>query len=522
MEARAAPARCEKLEAEAQAAHEGGEKRKGSLVSRTSSDPDRIDETTLNAALFFTVKPSELRILSVLGSGAHANVYQAEWTRTFAAGTSSIIVAVKQLHTDLGEVYRNRERLTMLTDPNTARPFADHPNLVKCVDSTLEPPYLIITEFLAGGSLFDLLYNSSQQLSIWQQVKILLDIASGMRYLHEQKPCILHRDLKSSNVLLAKPLRSATQEPFAKVADFGLARASDDVQQAMTAGVGTWRWMAPEVFASDPDSDDAAYNLKADVYSFGILMYEVLERQLPYSEKFGTGLRAGGGMDRQTDVSDPRIGLHVCRGLRPAMKPISTDDGTHEVREELKLLMQRAWSNEPEDLPMSAMASVATVPVSFGTQQPDGSTFYGSFEAQTTYPSRGSFMPPSPPPPAPRALSRPRVSGVQSPLPPLVQPKGDVAPMLPERSPCGPMKSLDPPGLIAAGIPWLDSLSPWQPTRPPSPMPVARARSVSPCPSPIHRVVRTTRHAAPCASCCRAPVPILPSTARRKRGEQWL
>ncbi|CAK9056095.1 unnamed protein product, partial [Durusdinium trenchii] len=163
---------------------------------------------------------------------------------------------------------------------------------------------------------------------------------------------------------------------------------------------------------------------------------------------------------------------------------------------------------------MSAMASVATVPVSFGTQQPDGSTFYGSFEAQTTYPSRGSFMPPSPPPPAPRALSRPRVSGVQSPLPPLVQPKGDVAPMLPERSPCGPMKSLDPPGLIAAGIPWLDSLSPWQPTRPPSPMPVARARSVSPCPSPIHRVVRTTRHAAPCASCCRAPVPILPSTAR--------
>lgn len=303
---------------------------KGSLVSRTSSDPDRIDETTLNAALFFTVKPSELRILSVLGSGAHANVYQAEWTRTFAAGTSSIIVAVKQLHTDLGEVYRNRERLTMLTD---------HPNLVKCVDSTLEPPYLIITEFLAGGSLFDLLYNSSQQLSIWQQVKILLDIASGMRYLHEQKPCILHRDLKSSNVLLAKPLRSATQEPFAKVADFGLARASDDVQQAMTAGVGTWRWMAPEVFASDPDSDDAAYNLKADVYSFGILMYEVLERQLPYSEKFGT------------DVSDPRIGLHVCRGLRPAMKPISTDDGTHEVREELKLLMQRAWSNEPEDRP---------------------------------------------------------------------------------------------------------------------------------------------------------------------------
>ncbi|OLQ14801.1 Serine/threonine-protein kinase EDR1 [Symbiodinium microadriaticum] len=132
---------------------------------------DRIDDAALNTALFFTVKPSELRILTALGAGAHANVYKAEWTRTFAAGTSSIIVAVKQMHTDLGEVYRNRERLTMLTE---------HPNLVKCVDSTLEPPYLIITEFLAGGSLFDLLYNSDQELSLWQQVKILLDVASGM------------------------------------------------------------------------------------------------------------------------------------------------------------------------------------------------------------------------------------------------------------------------------------------------------------------------------------------------------
>ena len=64
------------------------------------------------------------------------------------------------------------------------------------MDSTLEPPYLIVTEFLAGGSLFDLLYNSPCELSLWQQVKILLDIASGMRYLHEQKPCILHRDAR--------------------------------------------------------------------------------------------------------------------------------------------------------------------------------------------------------------------------------------------------------------------------------------------------------------------------------------
>lgn len=287
---------------------------------------DRIDQTTLNCALFFTVKPSELRLLSVLGSGGFANVYKADWSRHFAAGTSSIIVAVKQLHTDLGEVYRNRERLTMLTD---------HPNLVKCMDSTLEPPYLIVTEFLAGGSLFDLLYNSDCELSLWQQVKILLDIASGMRYLHEQKPCILHRDLKSSNILLSKPLRNSSQEPFAKVADFGLARETSSGgaggSQAMTVQVGTWRWMAPEVF--EPEEADARYNSKADIYSFGILMYEVLERRMPYSERFGV------------DISDPRIGLYVCQGLRPTIKLKETD---HPVLSELIPLMRRAWDPNPE------------------------------------------------------------------------------------------------------------------------------------------------------------------------------
>ena len=300
---------------------------------------DRIDETTLNAALFFTVKPSELRILSVLGAGGHANVYKADWCRSFGMGTSSIIVAVKQLHTDLGEVYRNRERLTMLTD---------HPNLVKCMDSTLEPPYLIITEFLAGGSLFDLLYNSSQELSLWQSLKILLDVASGMRYLHEQKPCILHRDLKSSNILLAKPLRSATQEPFAKVADFGLSRTSSHstgvTREAMTAGVGTWRWMAPEVFENDEGPDDVQYNSKADVYSFGILMYEMLERRMPYSERFGN------------DISDPRISLYVSRGLRPALESSSASASSEEgptalIRKELIALMQRAWDSDPSVRP---------------------------------------------------------------------------------------------------------------------------------------------------------------------------
>jgi len=274
---------------------------------------------------FFTVKPSEIQLERKLGTGAQADVYKATWTRKFAVSTSSIVVAVKRLHSDLGQVYRDREAMTLLTD---------HPNLVKCFDCTLDPPYLVITEFCAGGSLFDLLYNTTQQLTMRQRIKILCDVAGGVRYLHAQKPTILHRDLKSSNVLLMKQIRSKEQEPFAKVADFGLARTSaEEVMSAacMTVGVGTWRWMAPEVF----DCDNAGlYDEQADVYSFAMLMYETVARRLPYIEKY------------PQESADPRIGLHIMLGLRPEIQNAHGD-----IPEVVVSLMKRSWSGEPKERP---------------------------------------------------------------------------------------------------------------------------------------------------------------------------
>jgi len=283
----------------------------------------------LNDASFGTVQPVELRVQGLLGTGAQATVYKAEWTRHFGAGQSSILVAVKRLHTDVSPMYRDREALTAMTD---------HPNLVKCFDFTLDPPYLVVTEFCAGGSLFDLLYNNAQELALKQQIKILLDIGKGMRYLHGQNPCIFHRDLKSSNVLLTRILRSLDQEPVAKVADFGLARAVSEANiDPMTAGVGTWRWMAPEVFDF---SDGFRYDERADIFSFAMVMYEVLHRKIPYGEKFPTA-------DDAAKV-DPRIALHICLGLRPDM-----EGGTNaSVRLSLLCeLMQRAWATDPAQRP---------------------------------------------------------------------------------------------------------------------------------------------------------------------------
>eukprot|EP00401_Gymnodinium_catenatum_P076744 CAMPEP_0117556520 /NCGR_PEP_ID=MMETSP0784-20121206/51852_1 /TAXON_ID=39447 /ORGANISM="" /LENGTH=338 /DNA_ID=CAMNT_0005353799 /DNA_START=59 /DNA_END=1075 /DNA_ORIENTATION=+ len=268
-------------------------------------------------ALHSSGKRCEFRVLEPLGQGEQATVYKAIWARSFATCRSSITVALKVLHSNAGKV-RDREALTLLTD---------HPNLTKCFHTIVDPPYVIVSEYCAGGTLFDLLYNTNTVISLWQRLKILVDVSSGMAWLHAQNPIILHRDLKSSNVLLARAVNSQTEEPYAKVADFGLSREATKLSTgAMTACVGTWRWMAPEVFDV---SDHQTYDERADVFSFAMVMYEVLTRQLPYAERF------------PNDCFDPRIGLNVVLGLRPSVDPSS---GIHP---QLIEIMQSSWAGDP-------------------------------------------------------------------------------------------------------------------------------------------------------------------------------
>jgi serine/threonine protein kinase len=88
-----------------------------------------------------------------------------------------------------------------------------------------------------------------------------------MNYLHSFRPPILHRDLKSANLLVDESVRTI------KVADFGLARTRESTG-AMTAQRGTFQWMAPEVILGQ------SYGEPADVYSFGIIMWECVARKL--------------------------------------------------------------------------------------------------------------------------------------------------------------------------------------------------------------------------------------------------
>lgn len=141
-----------------------------------------------------------------------------------------------------------------------------HPALVKLRGYTNEPPFCLVTDYVKNGSLFAFLREKKDQLSPTDRTLIALDVASGMSYIHDHK--IMHRDLKSLNILLDENKR-------AKLCDFGLARII--TYEPMSGLVGTAQWMAPEVLLSKP-----SYNASIDVYSYGIVLWELLTSKVPY------------------------------------------------------------------------------------------------------------------------------------------------------------------------------------------------------------------------------------------------
>ena len=123
---------------------------------------------------------------------------------------------------------------------------------------------MLVMEYMDHGSLYDLLHNDSVVIDGELVLPILRDIAQGVRFLHAARPQVIHGDLKAQNVLVDSKFR-------AKVADFGLS------QKKRVGATGTPLWMAPELLRGDSDNSDSS-----DVYSFGIMLYEVYSRKDPY------------------------------------------------------------------------------------------------------------------------------------------------------------------------------------------------------------------------------------------------
>ncbi|KAJ7047077.1 hypothetical protein C8F04DRAFT_938396 [Mycena alexandri] len=147
----------------------------------------------------------------------------------------------------------------------------DHPNIVRFLgvsipENTRETPVMIVSELCSNGDLFDYVRNVPAP-SLAKVLAMMLDVARGLEYLHLRKPSVIHRDCKSSNILI-------TAKGTAKIADFGLAKVKQSTRSMVRSLVGTVNWQAPELWHAEPK-----YNHKVDVFSCAMVYWEMLQWQ---------------------------------------------------------------------------------------------------------------------------------------------------------------------------------------------------------------------------------------------------
>ncbi|CAK9170420.1 unnamed protein product [Ilex paraguariensis] len=203
----------------------------------------------------------ELQIKERIGAGSFGTVHRAEWH-----GSD---VAVKVLSTQDFHDDQLKEFLREVAIMKRVR----HPNVVLFMGAVTNRPHLsIVTEYLPRGSLYRLIHKpaAGEMLDQRRRLRIALDVAKGINYLHCLNPPVVHWDLKSPNLLVDKNWT-------VKVCDFGLSRFKANTFMSSKSVAGTPEWMAPEFLRGEPSNE------KSDVYSFGVILWELVTMQQPWS-----------------------------------------------------------------------------------------------------------------------------------------------------------------------------------------------------------------------------------------------
>ncbi|GAA6029287.1 hypothetical protein JCM8097_003604 [Rhodosporidiobolus ruineniae] len=256
------------------------------------------------------IMPDKLTKLERIGSGGFKDVYKGLYRKR--------TIAISDIRGHLTEM--DIKELGLLRDLR-------HDNIVHFIGVSIpkQPsivPVMIITELCANGDLFDYIRKTTPPPFV-SMLEIMLGLSHGIQYLHTRKPTIIHRDIKSSNVLI-------TSQGVAKIADFGLARIKTSTKSMIRSLVGTVNWQAPELWHPHP-----RYNEKVDVYSAGLVFWEVLQWHQPVKRY------PFEGQNEHAIYHD--VGA---RQLRPATGPLRRQWGGEVVD-----LVTAMWAQDASDRP---------------------------------------------------------------------------------------------------------------------------------------------------------------------------
>ncbi|KAL3645477.1 Calcium/calmodulin-regulated receptor-like kinase 1 [Castilleja foliolosa] len=223
---------------------------------------------------------------TLIGQGAFGSVYKAQMS-------TGEIVAVKVLATDSKQGEKEFQTEVMLLGR------LHHRNLVNLIGYCADKhQHILIYVYMSRGSLASHLYNVKLEPLNWDlRIKIALDVARGLEYLHDGAvPPVVHRDIKSSNILLDQSMR-------ARVADFGLSREEMVSKQASHIR-GTFGYLDPEYIST------RSFTKKSDVYSYGVLLFELIAGRNPLQglmEHVELAAMNNEGKVGWEEIGDPRL-----------------------------------------------------------------------------------------------------------------------------------------------------------------------------------------------------------------------
>ncbi|XP_065841489.1 receptor-interacting serine/threonine-protein kinase 2-like isoform X2 [Oscarella lobularis] len=219
-----------------------------------------------------------------LGFGGFAEVYKATMRST------GLVVAAKVLFRRRGVDLRGRlqkeEIKSLRKEAAILLQVQNHPNIIQLIGVCEAPRhYALLLEFMSDGNLDKLLHSTSDKdVDCWKnRVDIACQISSGMNHLHSLDPPIIHLDLKPQNVLLRK------EERFykCKITDFGLSKMKGmttthtELSSSDFTPTGTVLYIAPERYSASY-KPTANSRTKPDIYSFGVMLWEIRERRRPF------------------------------------------------------------------------------------------------------------------------------------------------------------------------------------------------------------------------------------------------
>eukprot|EP01119_Soliformovum_irregulare_P003807 TRINITY_DN14869_c0_g1_i1.p1 TRINITY_DN14869_c0_g1~~TRINITY_DN14869_c0_g1_i1.p1 ORF type:complete len:724 (-),score=103.23 TRINITY_DN14869_c0_g1_i1:43-2214(-) len=265
-----------------------------------------------------------------IGRGSAGDVFAGLW---HGSDVAVKVIPIQALSKDMASE-------TILQEASLLKSLR-HPNILQYMGACAQPNYVcIITEYMPLGSIYQLLHNEKVSFP-WSRIRsVCIDAGKGLAYLHNSSPPIIHRDFKSHNLLVDRGWK-------VKVSDFGLSRIVD-MKNTMTA-CGTPCWTAPEVIRRQH------YSEKADIYSLGMVMWELVTRQDPFK-----------GMEAFHVVF--AVGNH---GLRPeipgsipdVMRELITDCWQEEdhLRPTVEQVLSRLEAWHEYDNPINLRASIEPV-----------------------------------------------------------------------------------------------------------------------------------------------------------------